>query len=52
MRIITGEKEYRIKFIVALKRKDTYTFTDVDRYYTSNNFNLVFPSRGHSAEAN
>lgn len=49
MRIVTGEKEYRIKFIAALKRKDTYTFTDVDSYYTSNNFNPVLLSHGHPA---
>ena len=49
MRIVAGDKEYRIKFVAALKRKDTYTFTDVDSYYTSNNFNPILLSHGHPA---
>lgn len=49
MRIVAGDKEYNIKFAAALKRKDTYTFTDTGSYYTSNNFNPIFLSHGHPA---
>ena len=49
MRIIADGKAYRIRFIAALKRKDTYTFTEVDNYYTSNNFNPILLSHGYPA---
>lgn len=47
MRIVAQGKEYHIKFIAALKRKDTYTLTDIGSYYTSNNFNPILLSHGY-----
>jgi len=45
--IETAEKTYAIRFIACLKRKDTYTFTDVNSYFTSNNFNPILLSLKH-----
>lgn len=45
--IATQDKSYHIHFVAALKRKDTYTLTDVGNYYTSNNFNPILLSHGY-----
>lgn len=47
MVIETGEKTYAVRFIACLKRHDTYTFTDVNSYYTATNFNPILWSNNY-----
>ena len=47
MIIRAGEKTYAVRFTACLKRKDTYTFTDVNSYYTATNFSPVLWSKNY-----
>lgn len=45
--IQTKEKTYAVRFIACLKRNDTYTFTDINSYFTTTNFNPILWSNNY-----
>lgn len=42
--IISGEKQINVKMFACLKRKDIYTLTSINSFFTTNNLNPIFVS--------